>query len=84
MDFFIIPVDGAIGKGKEGHSARKLFTGLALAARRAMKLTVASATKSAPVPARRNTHQLTVVRYTKSCHSVRNDFTGLATAAFLA
>lgn len=42
---------------KEYHSLLKLFTGLAIAAFIAWKLTVASATNNASIPASTKTHQ---------------------------
>src|SRR5580698_5929134 len=49
------------------HSVRRLFTGLALAARRVRTLTVPSAISSAALPASTKTHQLIATRYAYAC-----------------
>src|ERR1700694_2098683 len=52
----------------DNHSVLKLFTGFAIAAFIAWKLTVSKAINKAPIPATPKTHQLMVIRYAKLCN----------------
>src|SRR5688572_10583037 len=65
------------------HSVLKLFTGLAIAAFIAWKLIVSSAIKTAKHPAAKNTHQLILMWYAKSCSQlfIAHHATGKATRA---
>src|SRR6185369_17520919 len=66
------------------YSVLKLFTGFAIAAFIAWKLTVSNATSNAAAPAIANSHQLMLILYEKSCSHLCITYHAIGNAMTLA